>query len=219
MGRWVELVESDPILEARGLHTISVQNPLTSFPDDVAATKRAIADQDGPVLLVGHSYGGAVITEAGNDPKVAGLVYVAAFAPDQGQSAFSSGAAFPTPGIAEIQADQFGFLSLSPRGIRKDFAQDLSDIEQTAMISTQGPISFAALTGLITSPAWRLKPSWYIVAKRDRMLDPDLERIFAAAMNATTVELASSHVVMLSRPFDVAAFIRKAATGRGDDDE
>ena len=203
-----------PILEAIGLHTVSVQNPLTSLADDVAATERAIADQDGPVLLVGHSYGGAVITQAGNDPKVAGLVYVAAFAPDAGESALSVSGAFPTPGIGEVRPDQFGFAYLSPTGIRQDFAQDLSPIEQTALISTQGPIAFGALTDTIASAAWRTKPSWYIVAKHDRMLDPKLERIFADAMNATTIELSSSHVVMLSHPFEVAAFIAKAAMGQ-----
>jgi pimeloyl-ACP methyl ester carboxylesterase len=200
-----------PILEARGLHTIAVQNPLTSLADDVATTRRAIANQDGPVLLVGHSYGGAVITEMGNDPRVAGLVYVAAFAPDQGQSTFDAGAGFPAPGLAEIRVDPFGFLTLTPTGIRKDFAQDLSDAEKTALVATQAPTSVATFSAKMTSAAWRLKPTWYIVAKHDRTIDPNLERLFATRMNATTIEIPSSHVPMLSYPFEVAAFIMKAA--------
>ena len=209
---WSKII---PILEARGIHTIAVQNRLTSFVDDVASTKRAIANQDGPVLLVGHWYAGAMITEAGNDPKVVGLVYVAAFAPDQ-ELILDVSAPYPTPGIAELRGDQFGFLTLSPNGIRKDFAQDLSDAEKTALIATQGPTSLAALGGKITAAAWKRKPTWYIVATNDRTLDSNLERLFAAAMNATTIEVPSSHVPMLSHPFEVAAFIRKAATGGGE---
>jgi pimeloyl-ACP methyl ester carboxylesterase len=205
-----------PLLEAQGFHTIAVQNPLTSLADDVAATKRAIADQAGPVLLVGHSYGGTVITEAGDDPKVAGLVYVAAFAPDAGQSTFDAGAGFPTPGAAEVVVDQFGFLTLTPKGIRADFAQDLSDTTETALTATQGPTFVGALTAPVSSVAWKLKPTSYIVAKNDRMIDPALERIFAMRMNANTIEIPSSHVVMLSHPHEVAAFIRKAAGGDGE---
>jgi pimeloyl-ACP methyl ester carboxylesterase len=199
------------ILQADGFHTTAVQIPLTSFDDDVAATQRAIANQNGPVLLVGHSYGGAVITEAGNDPKVAGLMYVAAFAPDQGQSALGAAASFPTPGIGELRLDQFGYLTLTSTGMREDFAQDLPAVEQTVLTSTQGPTGIASLEGIISSAAWHAKPSWYVVAKHDRMLDPQLERMFADAMGAATLEVSSSHVVMMSHPFEVAAFIRRAA--------
>jgi len=201
-----------PLLEARGLHVVAVQNPLTSLADDVATTKRAIARLDGPVLLVGHSYGGAVITQAGDDPKVAGLVYVAAFAPDLGESVLDLLTANPTPIANELTLDQFGFITLTAKGIREDFAQDLSDTEQAVIIATQGPTSVAAGGTKITKAAWKFKPTWYAVAKRDRTISPDLERFFAQRMNATTIELSSSHVPMLSRPFEVAALIGRAAS-------
>jgi pimeloyl-ACP methyl ester carboxylesterase len=201
-----------PLLEARGLHVVAVQNPLMSLADDVATTKRAIARLDGPVLLVGHSYGGAVITQAGDDPKVAGLVYVAAFAPDLGESVLDLLTANPTPIANDLTLDQFGFITLTARGIREDFAQDLSDTEQAVIIATQGPTSVAAGGTKITTAAWKFKPTWYAVAKRDRTISPDLERLFAQRMNATTIELSTSHVPMLSRPFEVAAFIGRAAS-------
>lgn len=205
-----------PLLEARGLRATAVQLPLTSLADDVAATQRAIAKQDGPVLLVGHSYGGAVITEAGSEPKVAGLVYVAAFAPADGQSVLDASAAYPTPGAAELGLDQFGFLTMSDRGIHKYFAQDLSEIERITLAATQGPTAASAFAMPITSAAWKTKPTFYIVARNDRTLDPTLERKFASAMKATTIELNSSHVPMLSRPFEVASFIRRAAHDDGE---
>ena len=205
-----------PLLEARGFHVVAVQNHLATFEDDIATTKRAIAVQDGPVLLVGHSYGGAVITQAGNDPKVAGLVYVAAFAPDKGESPLQLLTAYPTPIGNELRQDPFGFITLTPKGIREDFAQDLSNAEQTVLIATQGPTSPASGGTPITTVAWKIKPSWYVVAQNDRTIAPDLERLFAARMNATTITLASSHVPMLSHPYEVAAFIRKAAVQAGD---
>jgi pimeloyl-ACP methyl ester carboxylesterase len=200
-----------PLLEARGLHVVAVQNSLTSLAADVVTTKQAIARLDGPVLLVGHSYGGAVITQAGDDPKVAGLVYVAAFAPDLGESVLDLLTANPTPIASELVLDQFGFISLTAKGIREDFAQDLSDTEQAVIIATQGPTSVAAGGTKITTAAWKFKPTWYAVAKRDRTISPDLERFFAQRMNATTIELSSSHVPMLSRPAEVAALIGRAA--------
>jgi pimeloyl-ACP methyl ester carboxylesterase len=149
-----------PLLEAKGFQVVAVQNPLTSLADDVASTKRALALQDGPVLLVGHSYGGAVITEAGNDPKVIGLVYVAGFAPDAGQAAGDLGKEFPTPpGLGELRPDAFGFLSLTAKGISEDFGQDLSDAEKRMIIATQHPTSGAALGGKVTTAAWKLKPT------------------------------------------------------------
>jgi pimeloyl-ACP methyl ester carboxylesterase len=165
-----------PLLEARGLHVVAVQNPLTSLADDVASTMRAIALQDGPVLLVGHSYGGAVITEAGNDPKVTGLVYVAAFAPDAGEATGDFGKDFPTPpGLGELRPDAFGFFSLTQKGIAEDFAQDLSMAEKQMIVATQHPTSGAALGGKVTTAAWKSKPSWYVVAKNDRMISPQFE--------------------------------------------
>jgi pimeloyl-ACP methyl ester carboxylesterase len=200
-----------PLLDAHGLHVDAVQLPLTSQADDVAAVERAIARVDGTLLLVAHSYGGAVITQAGNDPKVAGLVYVAAFAPAEGESPFDLAVTDPTPALEQLQQDQFGFLKLTPAGIREDFAQDLSDSEQTVLAATQGPTAVAVLAAAITTPAWRNKPSWFVVAARDRVVAPTLQEMFAARMNATSITLPSSHVAMLSQPFVVASFIRKAA--------
>jgi pimeloyl-ACP methyl ester carboxylesterase len=201
-----------PLLEAKGLHVVAVQNPLTSLADDVAATKRAIALQDGPVLLVAHSYGGAVITEAGNDPKVVGLVYVAGFAPDAGQAAGDLGKEFPTPpGLGELRPDAFGFLSLTAKGISEDFGQDLSAAEKRMIIATQHPTSVAALGGKVTTAAWKSKPTWYVVAKNDRMIPPQLEEQMAKQMNATTITLESGHLAMLAKPVEIADFIATAA--------
>ncbi len=207
---WAKVI---PLLEAKGLHVVAVQIPLTSFADDVAATQRAVARQSGPVLLVGHSYGGAVITEAGNSSAVAGLVYVAAFAPDSGQNIGSESAPFPpAPGSSQLQLDNAGFLTLTPTGIWQDFAPDLNSVEKLILTATQGPTAASGFATDITSAAWRSKPSWYIVANNDRMISPDLERAAAAAMNAKTIALDSSHVPMLSEPGKVAAFIEQAAS-------
>src|SRR6201996_1887376 len=160
---WQKLI---PILEEKGYHVVCVQNPLTSFADDVAATKRLIDAQDGPVLLVGHSYGGAVITEAGNNPKVAGLVYVAAFAPDAGESSGSLGQPYgPTPGVAELRPIADGFLVLTPKGVLEDFAPDVPLAERKVMIATQAPTQGAALGASITTAAWRSKPSWFVLLR------------------------------------------------------
>ena len=201
-----------PLLEAKGLHVVAVQLPLTSLADDVAAVNRALALEDGPVLLVAHSYGGVVITQAGNDPKVAGLVYVAAIAPQEGQSAFDLANAYPTPALQELRVDQFGFLKLTPTGIREDFAQDLSDYEQTVLTATQGPTAGgASLSAPVSAAAWRNKPSWFVIAAHDRVVSPTLQAVEAQQMNATSITLSASHVAMLSQPYVVASFIRKAA--------
>lgn len=206
---WAKII---PSLEAKGFHVVAVKNPLTSLADDVVTTKRAIALMDGPVLLVGHSYGGAVITEAGSDPKVAGLVFVAAFAPDAGQALGELGKDLPpAPGGAELRPDAQGFLSLTPKGIEEDFAADLSPTERKVLTATQGPTNGACFGAKITTAAWRSKPTWYVVASNDRMISPDLERQFAKAMNAKTITLPSSHVPMLSHPTEVANFIADAA--------
>jgi pimeloyl-ACP methyl ester carboxylesterase len=201
-----------PLLEAKGLHVVAVQIPLTSFADDVAATQRAIALEDGPVLLVGHSYGGAVITEAGNDPKVAGLIYVSAVAPDAGESTFRLITSVPTPIGSELRPDKTGFLKLTPKGITEDFAQDLPAKEIAVLIATQVPVSVAAMKGEITVPAWKSKPSWYIVAANDRAISPDLEAAQAKKIGATTTTVPSSHVIMLAQPSKVAAVIFDAAS-------
>jgi pimeloyl-ACP methyl ester carboxylesterase len=208
---WSKLI---PLLQAKGLHVVCVQNPLTSFSDDVAATKRIIDAQDGPVLLVGHSYGGAVITEAGNNPKVAGLVYVAAFAPDQGESPASMGKPYgPTPGVGELRPIEDGFLVLSEKGVLEDFAPDLTKQEQMTMVATQAPTQGTALGSTISTAAWHSKPSWFVIASNDRMISPQQERDSAKKMNAKTLTLPTSHVPMLSKPKEVADFINDAASG------
>jgi pimeloyl-ACP methyl ester carboxylesterase len=201
-----------PLLEAKGLHVVAVQIPLTSFADDVAATQRAIDLEDGPVLLVGHSYGGAVITEAGNDPKVAGLVYVSAVAPDRGESTLGLIMSVPTPIGAELRPDKSGFLKLTPKGIAEDFAQDLSAKEIAILTATQVPANVAAMKGEITNPAWKSKPSWYIVGGNDRAISPVLEASLAKKIGATTITVPSSHVIMLSKPAKVADVIISAAS-------
>jgi pimeloyl-ACP methyl ester carboxylesterase len=200
-----------PLLEAKGLHVDAVQLPLTSQADDVATVQRAIARVDGRLLLVAHSYGGAVMTQAGNDPKVAGLVYVAAFAPAEGESPFDLTVANPPPFLQHLQPDQFGFLKLTSTGIREDFAPDLSDAEQTVLAATQGPTSVVPLSAAISTPAWRNKPCWFVIAAHDRVVAPTLQAMFAERMNATSITLSSSHLAMLSQPYVVASFIRRAA--------
>ena len=206
---WSKLI---PLLEARGLHVVAVQIPLTSFADDVSATQRAIALEDGPVLLVGHSYGGAVITEAGNNPKVAGLVYVSAVAPNQGESTFGLITSVATPIGSELRSDKSGFLKLTPKGVADDFAQDLPANEIAVLIATQVPVSVAAMKGEVTIPAWKSKPSWYIVAANDRAISPDLEVAQAKKIGAAATTVPSSHVVMLSQPSKVAGVIFDAAS-------
>ena len=173
-----------------------------------------INSQDGPVLLVGHSYGGAVITEAGNNPKVVGLVYVAAFAPDAGESAGSLAKPYgPTPGIGEVRPIEDGFVLLTSKGILEDFASDLPLAEKTELIATQAATQGAVLGAPITTAAWRTKPSWFVIASNDRMISPEQQRVTAKRMNAKTLTLSSSHVAMLVRPKEVADFIAGAATG------
>jgi pimeloyl-ACP methyl ester carboxylesterase len=206
---WAKVI---PLLQAKGLQVVAVQLPLTSLADDTAATLRAIALQDGPVLLVGHSYGGAVITEAGNDPKVIGLVYVAGFAPNDGEAAGDLGKAFPTPpGLAELRPDARGFLTMTTKGVIENFAQDLPAAESKLLAATQGPTNGASLGGKVTHAAWKTKPSWYVVAEMDRMISPDMERAMAIQMKAKTISLRASHVAMLSHPAEVAQFITDAA--------
>lgn len=206
---WSKIV---PLLQARGFHVVCTQNPLTSIADDVAVTNRIIDAQDGPVLLVGHSYGGAIITEAGNNPKVAGLVYVAAFAPDEGETL--AGLAKPfgaTPAFGEIKPIADGFLLLTPKGVSDDFAQDLSGEEKNTMFATQGATQGAILGTPITQAAWHSKPSWFVIASKDRTISPEQEAFTAKRMGAKTLTLLTSHVPMLAKPKDVAAFIAEAA--------
>ncbi|VVD84329.1 alpha/beta fold hydrolase [Pandoraea cepalis] len=206
---WAKII---PLLAAKGMAVTAVQLPLTSFEADVAAVDRAIALAQGDVVLVGHSYAGAVIGQAGNDPKVKRLVYIDAFAPDAGESAGSLFAQFEAaPLNDEIRPDAQGFLSLTAKGVATLFAQDLDSAEQTVVHATQGPINGAALGGTLTQAAWRSRPTFYLIGEDDQaILRVDQERM-AARMNATVKRVASSHVPMLSHPVVVADFILQAA--------
>ena len=191
-----------------------VQNSTTSLADDVATTRQVIAAQEGPVLLVGHSYGGVVITEAGNDPKVTGLVYIAAFAPDRGESV-SSLIKNPPPGapVPPILPPQNGFLLLDHDKFAASFAADVNAETARFMADSQVPWGVAALEGAVSEPAWRTKPSWYLVATDDHMIPPPAQRAMASRAGATVTETPGSHAVYVSRPAAVAAIIAKAASG------
>jgi pimeloyl-ACP methyl ester carboxylesterase len=195
-----------------GYDVLVVQNPTLSLADDVAVTRRAIAAAPGPVLLVGHSYGGAVITEAGNDPKVVGLVYVTAFAPDTGESVQTL-IKDPPPGapVPPILPPRDGFLFLDAAKFHASFAADLDADIAAFMAASQVPWGVAALSGAISAAAWRSKPSFYLVASDDRMIPPPVQRIMADRAGATVVEVAASHAVYVSRPQAVAGLIDKAA--------
>jgi pimeloyl-ACP methyl ester carboxylesterase len=203
------------ILVKDGYKVSIVQEPETSFTDDVAATKRVLAQQDGPCILVGHSYGGAVITEAGSDSSVAGLVYVAAHMPDAGENEADDGKRFPSDlsksGAIKKTAD--GFTYLDPAQFHKYFAADLS-AEQAAFMAQSQVLNFADnFKAVITTAAWRSKPSWALVAAGDRAINPDLERWYATRANSYKIEVAgASHAVYVSRPKDVAALIEEAAS-------
>ncbi|WCM29645.1 alpha/beta hydrolase [Sphingomonas sp. QA11] len=205
---WAKVI---PLLTARGVKVTAIQMPLTGFADDIASLRRALALSEGPVVLAGHSYGGAVITEAGTDEKVSGLVYIAAFAPDAGESAGSLAQTVPPPPMAaEVQPDENGFLKISENGIRTGFAQDLTPAEQEILFAAQGPTAIASLAGAVSIPAWRSKPVWYMVASEDRAIQPDLERTMAKRMQATVVEVPASHVAMLANPAATAELIAQA---------
>jgi pimeloyl-ACP methyl ester carboxylesterase len=206
---WAKVI---PLLLDKGYRVTSVAIPLTSFAEDVAATKRAIGLQEGPVLLVGHSYGGVVITEAGNDPKVAALVYVAAFAPDAKQSIGEISQSFPKPpGLDALRPLPDGYLLLAEKGIREDFAQDLTQEEKALLVAVQPQTAGAIFEAKPEKAAWRNKPSWYVVASNDRMIAPEQEQAMAANIRATVKKLPSSHAVMLSHPKEVADVIAEAA--------
>lgn len=205
------------ILKKDGYHVSIVQNPTSSLADDVAATKRVLAEQKGPVVLVGHSYGGVVITEAGNDPKVAGLVYIAAFAPDRGESVAAL-IKDPPPGapVPPILPPQDGYLSLDREKFAASFAGDLPKDKAQFMADSQVPWGVGALTGTISEPAWKAKPSWYLVATDDRMIPPAAQRAMSKRAGSTIIESRGSHALYLSQPEAVASVIRKAARGVGD---
>ncbi|CAN7759082.1 alpha/beta hydrolase [Caballeronia sp. LjRoot29] len=201
-----------PILEAKGLHVVAVQNSLKSLDDDAAATKRVIEQQNGPVILVGHSWAGAVITQAGNDDKVKALVYVAAFAPDKDQSINDILKGKPAPSWASsLQKDSAGYLTLSTDAIIHDFAQDLPVAQARVVAATQGPWFAGCSDDKVTEAAWHNKPSWWVLTEKDRMIPAPLQAAMAQQIGATVVKVDASHVAMLSKPADVAAAIITAA--------
>ena len=200
------------ILRKDGYLVSVVQNPTISLPDDVAVTRRVVAAQSGPVILVGHSYGGAVITEAGNDPKVAGLVYIAAFVPDRDESV-STLIKDPPPGapVPPILPPQDGYLFLDKAKFHTSFAADVDAETAAFMADSQVPWGVGALGGTISEPAWRTKPSWYLVATDDKMIPPPAQRLMSKRAGSTVVEVAGSHAIYVSQPNAVAALIEKAA--------
>jgi len=199
-------------LKQDGYNVSVVQNPTISLGDDVAVTKRILAMQDGPAILVGHSYGGAVITEAGNDPKVAALVYIAAFAPDKGESV-STLIKDPLPGapVPPILPPLDGYLLLDKAKFRASFAGDVDTEKASFMADSQVPWGVEALNGKIREPAWKSKPSWYLVATDDKMIPPDAQRSMSKRAGSTVVEVKGSHAVYVSQPKPVAALIVQAA--------
>ena len=201
-------------LKKSGYAVTIVQNATTSLADDVATTKRAIALQNGPVILVGHSYGGAVITEAGNDPKVAGLVYIAAFAPDRGESV-STLIKDPVPGapVPPIMPPVDGYLLLDKAKFPAAFAGDVRPEEAAFMADSQVPWGVNALGGTISEPAWRTKPSWYLLTTDDKMIPAAAQRLMSKRAGATVVEVKGSHAIYVSQPQAVASLIEKAAKG------
>ena len=200
------------ILKKDGYDVSIVQNPTLSLADDVAVTKRIIAAQSGQVILVGHSYGGAVITEAGNDPKVAGLVYIAAFAPDSGESV-STLIKDPPPGapVPPILPPIDGYLFLDKAKFAASFAADVAPERAAFMADSQVPWGVEALNGTISKAAWKTKPSWYLVATDDKMIPPSAQRLMSKRAGSTVIEVAGSHAIYESQPHAVARLIEQAA--------
>ena len=204
------------LLTADGFNVRVVQNPTVSVEDDVAVTKRAIADCDGPVVLVGHSYGGVVVTEAGTDENVAALVYVAAFVPDTGESVGTL-IADPPPGapVPPILPPQDGFLFLDRDKFAESFAADVPAGQAAFMADSQVPWGVGALQGAVTKPAWRDLPSWYLLTTEDRMIPPAAQKAMSTRAGSSVTEVAASHSVYVSQPQAVAALIKEAAAQRG----
>jgi len=208
---WTEVIAR---LQAAGLHVTAVQNPLTSLADSVAATRRALVLQDGPTVLVAHSWGGTVISETGMDPKITALVYVAARAPDAGEDFVALSGKFPTMPVRAGVQERDGFSNLSEEAFLKYFANGIASEKAEVLYSEQEPTAASLFSGRTTVAAWRSKPSWYAVSKLDQTISPDLERFLAARMKATTVELDAGHLSLVSHPQEIADLIL-AAAGRG----
>jgi len=202
------------ILRKDGYSVSIVQNPTLSLADDVAVTMRTVAREKGPVILVGHSYGGVVITEAGNDPQVAALVYIAAFAPDKGESVAAL-IKDPPPGapVPPILPPQDGFLFLDRAKFAASFAADVATDKAEFMADSQVPWGVEALSGAISEPAWKSKPSWYLIATDDRMIPPPAQQFMSKRAGSTVVEVKGSHSVYVSKPEEVAKLIETAAKG------
>jgi pimeloyl-ACP methyl ester carboxylesterase len=207
---WAKVI---PLLQAAGMNVTAVQNPLTSLADDVATTNFALARQDGPTMLVAHSYGGTVISQAGLTPKVTGLVFVAARAPEAGEDFAALAAKFPTPPITPGIISSGGFKFLSQPAFLQDFANGVPRKEALVLYAAQGLLSTAPPTTSVA--AWHQKPSWYAVSKNDRTINPDLERFMARRMNATTIEVDSGHLSLMTHPEVIARFILQAAANSG----
>ena len=205
---WAEVI---PRLQAAGLHVTAVQNPLTSLADSVAETRRALALQDGPTVLVAHSWCGTVISETGTDPKVTALVYVAARAPDEGEDFVALSGKFPTmPARAGVE-ERDGFTRLSEEAFLKYFANGVPKKKAEVLYAEQQPAAATLFGGRTTAAAWRSKPSWYAVSKLDQTISPDLERFLATRMKAKTVELEAGHLSLVSHPKEIADLILSAA--------
>jgi pimeloyl-ACP methyl ester carboxylesterase len=209
---WAEVISR---LQAAGLHVTAVQNPLTSLADSVAATRRALALQDGPTVLVAHSWGGTVISEAGTDPKVTALVYVAARAPDAGEDFVALSGKFPTMPVRAGVQERDGFTNLSEEAFLKYFANGVAHDKAEVLYAVQEPTAASLFGERTTVAAWRSRPSWYAVSKLDQTISPDLERFLAKRLKATTVELEAGHLSLVSRPQEIAGLIL-AAAGQGE---
>lgn len=205
---WSEVISR---LQAAGLNATAVQNPLTTLDASVAATHRVLAQQDGPVVLVGHSFAGMIVTEAGIDPKVASLVYVAARAPDAGEDYTALAKRFPTPPASAGIVWSGDWGQLSEAAFLKDFAADVPPDKARVLYAVQSPFQRMLLAGKTQHAAWRSKPSWYAVSTEDRTIDPDLERFMAKRMGAKTIEVKASHLSLISQPDTIAKLILEAA--------
>ena len=205
---WSEVIAR---LQASGLNATSVQNPLTTLDDAVAETQRVLARQDGPTVLVGHSFSGMIVTEAGIDPNVSALVYVAARAPDAGEDYTALAKMFPTPPASAGIVFDGDEGRLTEAAFLRDFAGDLPEARARVLYAVQQPFHRALLTGKTTHAAWRSKPSFYAVSMEDRTIDPDLERFMAKRMGATTIEVKASHLSLISHPQEVTDLILQAA--------
>jgi pimeloyl-ACP methyl ester carboxylesterase len=205
---WAEVISR---LQAAGLRVTAVQNPLTSLADSVAATRRALALQDGPTVLAAHSWGGTVISEVGMDPKVTALVYVAARAPDAGEDFVALSGKFPTMPVRAGVQERDGYTNLSEDAFLKYFANGVAHAKAEVLYAVQEPAAASLFGGRTTVAAWRSKPTWYAVSKLDQTISPDLERFLAARMKATTVEVEAGHLSLVSHPQQIAELILAAA--------